>query len=263
MGYYGFDTSWSPGYGGYPSAASIKSYFASSGYTPTFWGRYWDPTPSDVAAIDFSWSRSATELASMSAAGIYRLAVLTSPAQSRISSGRASYGKADGNTVCSAIDRSYHNINQLFAPTSGQIYIFLDVEYGTALSSGYWNAWADAVDAYTATYIGGKPFYPCAYIDPSDPKPNCSTMAATDKGFAIWSSSPRPVCSGCSFQNRSWVPSHCATQPSYTALWQSGEPTGPPYPECQGCRSGYPNVDIDQGNPSRDPRVYMMRNTLN
>lgn len=74
--------------------------------------------------------------------------------------GSYSDGETDGTDTCDRI-RNAIDAGQLQIPTSGEVYVYLDVEAGTALSSAYWAGWANAVNIYD--FNGGVPFYPAIY----------------------------------------------------------------------------------------------------
>ena len=223
---------------GYDTAGQIQNTYVSAhrefGANPSFWIRYFTPSP---AANLFHDDALAESRGAWDSGGAF-VGCISAPRQSRLS-GSAAEGHADAQAFAAALLTAYHAVRPLVLPVNGQLYCWLDQEYSTSLSSSYWNAWANYIAEYNFAGLGTYPLYPCLYCDPYSPYPNCSTIAKSrgvDVPSAIWSSEPEP-CGSLTRPPR-WNADHCATVP--TKLWQYGE---------QGACNYSANVDLDVGAP--------------
>ena len=223
---------------GYDTAGPIHDTYASAyrefGVDPSFWIRYFTPSP---AADLFNNDALAESRGAWDSGGPY-VGCISAPRQSRLS-GSAAEGQADAQAFAAAMLTAYHAVGPLRLPSNGRLYCWLDQEYSTSLSSDYWNAWANYIAEYDFASLGIYPLYPCLYCNPYSPYPNCSTIAkarGVNVPSAIWSSEPEP-CGGPPGPSR-WHPQECATVP--TQLWQYGE---------QGACSYSANVDLDLSGP--------------
>ena len=183
---------------GYDTAGRIQDTYVSAhhefGANPSFWIRYFTPSP---AADLFHDDALAESRGAWDSGGPF-VGCISAPRQSRLS-GSAAEGHADAQAFAAALLTAYHAVHPLLLPTNGQLYCWLDQEYSTSLSSSYWNAWASYMANYDFAGLGTYPLYPCLYCAPYSPYPNCSTVAksrGTDRPAAIWSSTPEPCGSG-------------------------------------------------------------------
>jgi hypothetical protein len=223
---------------GYDTATPIHETYPAAqsefGVDPSFWIRYFTPSP---AADLFNDDALAESRGAWDSGGPY-VGCISAPRQSRLS-GSAAEGQADAQAFAAAMLTAYHAVHPLLLPSNSRLYCWLDQEYSTSLSSSYWNAWANYLADYNFAGLGIYPLYPCLYCTPYSPFPNCSTIAkarGVSVPSAIWSSEPEP-CDGAAHPP-SWHPQVCATVP--TRLWQYGE---------QGACSYSANVDLDLSGP--------------
>jgi hypothetical protein len=223
---------------GYDTAGRIQDTYASAhsefGVDPSFWIRYFTPSP---AAYLFNDDALAESVGAWDSGGPY-VGCVSSPIQSRLS-GSAAEGQADAQAYAAAMLAAYYAVGPLRLPSNGQLYCWLDQEYSTSLSSDYWNAWANYLAEYDFAGLGTYPLYPCLYCDPYSPYPNCSTIAkarGVNVPSAIWSSEPEPC--GSLDGPHGWNADECPSVP--TKLWQYGE---------QGACNYSANVDVDIGAP--------------
>jgi hypothetical protein len=227
---------------GYDTAGPIQDTYGPArdefGRDPTFWIRYFSPSP----AADIFADNAVTESAGAWASGGPHVGCVSAPYQSRLS-GSAAEGLADAQTYCASMLAAWDAVAQLKLPTNNQLWCYLDQEYSTSLSQGYWNAWAHYVAEYNFANLHTYPLFPALYCDPFSPFPNCAVIAAAtgvNVPASVWSSEPEPCGSlarvpfydpdECSSVSSSRVPSH---------LWQFGE---------QGACGLSANVDLDVGN---------------
>ena len=230
---------------GYDTSAPIQDTYGSAhsefGANPSFWIRYFSPSP----AADLFNDDARAESQGAWASGGPAVGCISAPRQSRLS-GSAAEGHADAQAFAAAMLAAYHAVGPLELPSNGQLYCWLDQEYSTSLSSDYWKGWANYIADYDFAGLGTYPLYPCLYCDPYSPYPNCSTIAKSggvDAPAAIWSSEPEP-CGSLTRPPR-WNADVCATVP--TRLWQYGEQNVCHYKA---------NVDLDAGAPGFAPADY-------
>jgi hypothetical protein len=223
---------------GYDTAGQIQNTYVSAhrefGANPSFWIRYFNPSP---AADLFHEDAVAESRGAWDSGGPF-VGCISAPRQSRLS-GSAAEGLADAQAFAAALLTAYHAVRPLLLPANGQLYCWLDQEYSTSLSSSYWNAWASYIANYNFAGLGTYPLYPALYCAPFSPYPNCSTIAKSrgvNKPVAVWSSTPEP-CGSLTRPPR-WNAAHCAVIP--TRLWQFGE---------QGVCNFSANVDLDVSAP--------------
>ena len=223
---------------GYDTAVRIQDTYQSAhrefGANPSFWIRYFTPSP----AADLFHEDALTESRGAWDSGGPHVGCISAPRQSRLS-GSAAEGHADAQAFAAAMLTAYHAVHPLLLPAGGQLYCWLDQEYSTSLSSSYWNAWASYLADYNFAGLRTYPLYPALYCAPFSPYPNCSTIAKSrgvNKPIAVWSSTPEPC--GSLTKTPRWNAAHCAVIP--TRLWQFGE---------QNVCHLKADVDLDVGAP--------------
>lgn len=223
---------------GYDTAGAIQDTYVSAynefGASPSFWLRYFNPSP----AADLFTDDAVAESQGAWDSGGPHVGCISAPIQSRLS-GSAAEGQADAQAFAAGILAAYYAVGPLQLPSNHQLYCWLDQEYSTSLSSDYWNAWANYIAEYDFAGLRTYPLYPCLYCDPYSPYPNCSTIAKSrgvNVPSAIWSSEPEPC--GNLTRRPGWNADECATV--RTRLWQYGE---------QGACNYSANVDLDVGAP--------------
>ena len=233
---------------GYDTAGTIQDTYPSArsefGANPSFWIRYFTPSP---AAYLFTDDAIAESQGAWDSGGPF-VGCISAPRQSRLS-GSAAEGQADAQAFAAAMLAAYHAVGPLLLPSNGRLYCWLDQEYSTSLSSSYWNAWANYLAEYDFAGLHTYPLYPCLYCDLYSPYPNCSTVAkarGVNVPSAIWSSEPEPC--GSLRKPPGWHPEVCGTVP--TRLWQYGE---------QGACDYSSNVDLDVGAPGFVTAHYCLR----
>ena len=220
---------------GYDTAGEIQKVYSSAhsefGEDPSFWLRYFAPSPyADVVESD-----PASECVGAWKSGAPRIGAIMAPVQTNLA-GSSSQGLADAETFCAALYSTYTSVGPLQLPANGKLYCWLDQEYSTTLSVGYWNGWAGYVAGYAFAKVRKHPLYACLYCDPYSPYPNCSTIGRSGAAtcHAVWSSEPEPC--GSLAHPPAWHPDYCASTP--TKVWQYGE---------QGACGHSANVDLDVG----------------
>lgn len=229
---------------GYDTAGKIQDVYsparAEFNEDPNFWLRYFAPSPyADVVESD-----PTGECAGAWSSGGPRIGAIMAPGQSRLA-GSAAEGLADAETFCAAVYSTYTSVGPLQTPVNRMLYCWLDQEYATTLSVGYWNGWANYVAGYKFANVKEYPLYPCLYCDPYSPYPNCSTIGRSDAAtcHAVWSSEPEPC--GSLARPPSWHADFCGSVP--TRLWQFGE---------QGACGYSSDVDLDMGAPGFNAADY-------
>jgi hypothetical protein len=229
---------------GYDTAGPIQDTYVSAreefGRNPSFWIRYFTPSP---AADIFSDSAFAESQGAWDSGG-HCVGCVCAPYQSRLT-GSAAEGQADAQSMAASLVSAWLTVGPLHMPSNNILYCFLDQEASSALSLDYWDGFA----GYLANYRFGKhgyALYPALYCDPYSPLPNCSTIAAAkghNRAAAVWSSEPEPC--GSLAHPPQWDAQACKAVP--TKLWQ--------YAEQDAC--GYwANVDLDVGAPGHDQALF-------
>lgn len=240
------------------TSAKLSTQAAWVGSGTTFFGRYVDPTSSSTAALNYDINRSNTEFAAMINAGIFYIAIVTTPTASRISSNNYSYGVADAKIACAAVDKVLSQSPYPQLPSSGFVRIYLDDEPEVPVTINYWNGWASTVFNYVSTaYPGRIPYYPACYTNPNQRAVNCTTFrSASYPPNDIWSYQPE-YCAGCRFSSTpAWGPYRCASPNGYTSLWQLAIDNVCSGSSCRG--SGWPNIDVDAGYSTATTYPYML-----
>jgi hypothetical protein len=228
---------------GYDTAGEIQNTYSSAhsefGTDPSFWVRYFSPSP---AADLFSSDPSSESLGAWDSGGPY-VSCVSAPSQSRLS-GSTAEGQADAQSMCASMLSAWNAVGPLKLPSNNELWCWLDQEYSTSLSLSYWDGWANYIANYNFASLGTYPLFPALYCDPNSPYPNCTTIAqATGLNIpvAVWSSEPEP-CGGIA-SPPSWNADSCTSVSSSsvtTKLWQYGE---------QGACGYSANVDVDVAAP--------------
>lgn len=237
------------------NGTTLADYVRNNYFVPdslAFWARYVAPVGSsgcqslDVDPYD--------ECVALKNAGFNWIQPVTTPgdySSTGNSTNDYNRGYSDGQAACATIINAINNSSgRLAMPGGGVLYLYLDVEANTSLSSDYWNGWATAI--YYYQYNGGTPFFECCYCNPSDGLNTCSVLSSATGAavcYGIWSSEPEPLCSGCYSPGPSWAPNQCANLTTFA--WQYGEQD--PcinYGQPGACFSNFPPVDLDQTNPT-------------
>ncbi len=179
------------------------------------------------------------------------------------------YGVSDAGATCQSIVSAI-NAGELKIPASGSVYVYLDVEQGTALTTDYWAGWSNTVFNYP--FGANSPFWPCIYTwygeqsngqyAPSSyiqdalnsscsSYPNHATLC-----YGLWSNEPEP-CSFCNFPKvspdwsvfNSFSQNICdASKPVPLLLYQFAE-TGGCVVACNNPSfAGGQNLDLDSDN---------------
>jgi hypothetical protein len=120
-------------------------------------------------------------------------------------------GASDATATCQNI-QSAISTGQLNVPSSGSVYVYLDVEQGTALTTDYWSGWAHTVFNYSLG--ANSPFWPCIYAwyeeqpnskySPNGTVQNALNLSCSNypglatQCYGLWSSEPE-LCSFCNF----------------------------------------------------------------
>jgi hypothetical protein len=230
---------------GYDTAGEIQNTYVSAhdefGADPSFWIRYFNPSP----AADLFENDPVSECEGAWDSGAPYVGCVSAPYQSDLS-GSAAQGQADAQSYAAALLSAYQAVGPLQTPSNNELWCFLDQEASTSLSSAYWNAWAYYIAEYNFAGAGTYPLYPCLYCDPGSPYPNCSTIAGSsgvDVPAAVWSSEPEPC--GTVTDPPGWDAESCSAAP--TLLWQFGE---------QGACGYSANVDLDMAAPGYSMANY-------
>ena len=150
---------------GYDTAGQIQNTYVSAhrefGANPSFWIRYFNPSP---AADLFHEDAVAESRGAWDSGGPF-VGCISAPRQSRLS-GSAAEGHADAQAFAAALLTAYHAVRPLVLPVNGQLYCWLDQEYSTSLSSSYWNAWASYIANYNFAGLGTYPAVPGPLLCP-------------------------------------------------------------------------------------------------
>jgi hypothetical protein len=121
------------------------------------------------------------------------------------------YGASDANTTCRSIGSAI-SAGQLNIPSSGSVYVYLDIEEGTALTTDYWAGWSQEVFNYSLN--AGSPFWPCIYTwygqqsngkyAPASQVQNALNSAGSSypghatQCYGLWANEPE-LCSLCNY----------------------------------------------------------------
>jgi hypothetical protein len=224
---------------GYDTAGEIQNTYQGAhdefGADPGYWIRYFTPSP----AADVFNSDPTAESEGAWASGGHFVGCISAPTQSDLSSG-SGQGQLDAQTFAAAMLSAYNTTGPLDLPSNNELWAFLDQEYSTSLSTGYWDAWSNYIANYNFAGLRTYPLYPALYCTPSSPWPNCSTIAAAtglDIPVTVWTPVPEPC--GTLTDTPPWDPEECSAYSSSTVptnLWQFAE---------QGGCGLSANVDID------------------
>ena len=126
-----------------------------------------------------------------------------------------SYGASDATATCQNI-QSAISAGQLNIPSSGSVYVYLDVEQGTPLATDYWAGWSDTVFNYALG--ANSPFWPCifawygaqpngkyspdSYVQNALNSSRSSYPGHATQCYGLWSNEPE-LCSFCNFPEAS------------------------------------------------------------
>ena len=181
------------------------------GLYPVFAGRYFGSGYNWVQG-EFTAAYSATE-------GVLNKIVPIQASQSArqqtTGSDGYSYGVGDAAATCQNIESAIR-AGQLNIPSSGSVYVYLDVEESTALTTDYWAGWSATVFNYPLN--SNSPFWPCIYAwygqqsngkysPGSDVQNALNSSCSSYPGdatlcYGLWSSEPE-LCSFCNFPEAS------------------------------------------------------------
>jgi hypothetical protein len=227
---------------GYDTAGEIQNTYQAAadefGEAPGYWIRYFSPSP----AADIFSNDPVSECEGAWASGGHFVGCVSAPTQSNLG-GSSGQGLLDAQTYAASMLSAYYAVGPLDLPTNNQLWAFLDQEYSTSLSTGYWDAWSNYIANYNFANLGTYPLYPALYCTPSSPYPNCSTIAKAtglDIPVAVWSAVPEPC--GTLKDEPAYDPEECSTYTSSkvpSSLWQFGE---------QGVCGYSANVDLDESD---------------
>lgn len=232
--------------GGFDTASYVYDVSgAGSVYgTPTYWIRYFSPSPNGT--VDQSGSHANAECDAIWDSGARYLSPITSPLQSRLS-GTSAMGQADAQTFVSALHTVYSAVIPLQIPTSNVLYCWLDQEQSTSMSTGYWSGWAGYINTNDWSGQGYYPLYATLYCNPCASNA-CTTVNTAGGCYHIWTTQPQKC--GYKLSNLpSWAPSGCSTSGCHTGggptvnLWQ--------FALHSYCSLTY-NVDMDDGDIGAD-----------
>jgi hypothetical protein len=244
----------------------INSYFASSPRdTINFWGRYFAHNASGYLYQNDSEAQALNDaVRSYDAKGSGFIFPIDAGPQADISGNWAS-GIARA-TACTNYIKSKLG-NKLTVQANSLVYVYLDIEGSTTLSTDFWNGWAVGVDY--ATYNSNWTFSAGAYLGTAAAFANSGPILqnAGEACSAIVSGQPARVCSsgGCGSPGPSWAPSNLAG--ITTQIWQysiAGRNVAP-ITMCYACRANFPDCDLNATNPSvggplrGDGRDYMLQ----
>lgn len=240
--------------GNYTTLANCaKNIYFGAGAPIVFFGRYFSPS---LRNYSLDKQNVPLEAQSIHNVGIHWIPPLCAPTGGI--GGTYAQGHADGVTVCATISYVVSNVpnSGIYIPGNHHLTVYLDVEQNRALSQNYWNGWANAV--YYARWGSWLPYYPGIYCNPPSGIGNPCGVASSGPIHAdgIWSNQPE-YCSYCTSGHNfpGWAPSNCSGRT--TTLWQYAE-DGPCRTGC-GNRPDWPNLDLDQSGPTRQPdETYFM-----
>jgi hypothetical protein len=188
-----------------------EAFYDWCGLYPVYAGRYF--------GSGYNWVQGEFAAAYSATRGVLNKIVPIQASQSarQQAAGSAgySYGASDAGTTCQNIALAI-SAGQLSIPASGSVYVYLDVEQGTALSAGYWAGWSTTLFNYPLG--AGSPFWPCIYTwyaqqsngkcSPSILIQNALNSSCSSYPnhaalcYGLWSSEPE-LCSYCNFPKAS------------------------------------------------------------
>lgn len=222
---------------GYDTANYIYASDVQSGVkqfgTPAFFVRYFNPCPD--GSFNSSSSNANSEAAAAWDDGGPRIGAVSSPPGGNLGSNSSAEGHADAQTFGGSLQTAYTDVGPMLLPSNGTLYCWLDDEYGTTLSSGYWTGWAEAINGWNWQRGGSYPLFAGLYCNPKQPQPNCSTVGNVGYCYGIWTSNPQ--CNGGTVSNPPAFNGTGCGNSVPTKLWQFAYP---------GCGYG-PDVDMDEG----------------
>lgn len=240
----------------YPEAAN--KYFARYFLAPNF-------SPFDPAEID-----------ALRAATFFYLMPISAPTFTNLTtSGEAGkqLGRDDATTTLQNIVAALNSGRGLVTPTSGTVYVYLNIEQGYPITAWYWEGWSETVYLYQdPTY--GAPFFPGVYANPNDTSTMNMLVGYNNRSdaqhtcYGLWTTQPNAANTNCQWCNNAPPPAWNTTltppQPQgFAGLtlhhWQyTIHDVCYPGSGCDSCR---PHVDQDQSNPAFDMALYMLRVT--
>jgi hypothetical protein len=275
MGYWGTDsvarTTDASGFDSQNMAQRVRAYWVT---THQYWGRYFGNIASGRYGGGSQAGMAAENLALLNS-GFYEVVPINSPGNVGTNDYNAGGLQAQAATadIQTAINAGHMDLPDT---SNHAVYLYLDIEYpGSALNREYWKGWHDSVrNSWIVSPRWGSllgPIYPAAYANPSD----ATTMdvLTNTPGYICWGLwSPKPSAVACGTYCTIPGPDFGFGQfyAGLTAhLWQYGihetagvSNSGCPYtlPNPPGaCYSDYPNVDLDETNPSFSQISYMLQ----
>lgn len=137
-----------------------SNFYEWRGLWPEFVGRYFGPSNGSGLAVSGEFK----SFYGTTGNACKYVVPICSPFQSReTETGTTGYddGVSDANDTIKLIN-DFLNSGELAIPSSGEIYVYLDVEANTAISPAYWSGYANTI--YLAKDAGGAQiFFPAIY----------------------------------------------------------------------------------------------------
>lgn len=253
-------------------AQRVRAYWATS---HQYWGRYFGISPGRYGSGDPS--QMGAESLHMFQNGYYQVVPINSPGNVSTNDYNAGGYQAQQATadIQTAINAGHMDLPDTF---NHGVYLYLDIEPPPdypPLAREFWKGWHDAVrNSWIVSPRYGSllgTIYPAAYANPSDT--TTMDVLTNTPGYTCWGLwSPNPSAVNCGTYCTIPGPDFSAGNfyPGITAhLWQYGvheragvSGSGCPYtlPNPPGpCYSGYPDVDLDETNPSFSQISYMLQ----
>ena len=183
------------------SCFNWPNFYSWMGHWPVFVGRYFGGGY-DSSAGEFTYFKKATGGVANSVAPIQ------ASQASRQSTGGSTgygYGQTDAGTTIKNIN-NFLASGELVKPSSGLVYVYLDVEANTNITADYWAGWANAI-WHATDPSGALPYYPCVYTQFTESGgkyyPQSSVQSALNSActnypnievqcFGLWSNEPEP-----------------------------------------------------------------------